>query len=1692
MKKLIAFVAFIVVGKYLLAQPLNNEWIDFNKIYYKFKVGATGLYRINQTTLASVGLGNVNVQEFQLWRNGVQVPIFTSIATGQFSTSDYIEFWGQMNDGKLDKFLYKKPNNQLSDKLSLQTDTAAYFLTTNNSANLRFTNVANNIVGNTLAAETNFTYSFRINFKERVNRGYAVNYVEDIYSSTYDVAEFLSSKDITIGNGSLNIPLSGLYMYPTGSTATLYTGFAGNSAKIRSILLNINNTTFINKSVSGYDASINTANIPLATFNGTTDVATIKIISNNNDSIYDRVVASFFELQYPRSFNFGGNSNFEFQMPAAATAKYLEINNFNTGLGVAPVLYDIVNNQYFVGDITIAGLVRFVLPPSTATQNFVLVSKSSSNINIISNLQKRSFNNYNTLNNQADYLIISNKVLESATDQYKQYRSSGAGGGFTANVFDIDELEDQFAFGIKKHPLSVRNFLRFANASFAVKPKFVFFIGKGVAYDQYRFLQNKPEVAAQNLVPTFGWPASDAMLVSPDNSEPAPIFPFGRLSAITVQEVIDYLNKIKEYEQQPNNGTQTIASKAWMKQLVHVAGGKDDGENDLFTYYLKGYERIITDTSFGGKVINFNKTTGGETDNSIKDQMKNLFKNGIGLLTFFGHSAASGLSYNLNDPNDYSNQSKYPVFLVNGCTAGNIFDYDADRTVNINNVSERWVLYPNKGSIAFIATTHFGFTGHLDVYTTGFYNHLSKVGYGKSIGENMMAGLARLKAVFSFSDAAFLGKTHGEQFDLHGDPAVQIYNFAKPDFVVEDDQVLVSPQFISVLDKSFKIKANIFNIGKSVGDSVNVLITRKYPNGTIKDTSIKILSTRFEQTIEFDVAIDVLRDKGTNTLTVSVDNNNLFNEISENNNSITKQFVVYEDGLQPVYPPNYSIVNKAQVKLIATTANPFTPTNQYTMEFDTTALFNSAFKITKTIASVGGALEFDASVIFKDSTVYFWRVSPVPSNGVYRWNNSSFVYLQNATTSGYNQSHFYQHTESSLNNLVADTLNRKFDFPISNQTFTIHNGVYPYNGSDGGGYSIAINDAINPSTQGIGDRPHNIVFTVYNPSTLKEMFNAPAVPFAPGQYGSLAYAGSGVPGMEYDFAYAFNDTTGRKAAMNFMDNIIPDGSYVVVRNIILDIPTSYGIPAYANTWKQDENYFGAGNSLYQHLKNAGFADIDSFNRMRAFAFMYQKNKTSFAPVWAFTKDSLDMLTLKTTVKTKPNNGFIVSPKFGPAAKWYNMLWTGNKTDLDDIMSLKLIGIKTDNTTDTLQTYTELQTNNSIANIDAAFYPYLKLYIDVKDTTNQSAYQLKYWRLLADLLPEGALAPNVNFSFKDTLQIGEPQQIAIAFKNISGVDYGDSLDVDLKITNANNTTQTIVMPKVKKLLQDDTATIKVNIATENLVGNNVFFVNVNPSNKPKEENLSNNFAYRNFFVIADDKNPILDVTFDGVHILNQDIVSSKPHIRIALKDESKYMLLNDTSLLTIKLKTPSIDAAAARTIKYDNDTLTFIPANSATGNKAVVEFNPTLLEDGDYELFIESKDRSNNAAGPKHFEVAFSVNNKPMISNVFNYPNPFTTSTAFVFTLTGSTIPNNIKIQILTVTGKVIREITKNELGNLHIGRNITDFKWDGTDSFGQALGNGVYLYRVVTSLDGKSLDKYNIDDTDKYFKAGYGKMYLMR
>ena len=1686
MTKKIIFILFIcltAVGGF--SQTATNSWINYGQTYYKFTVGQDGLFHIDQSVLSQAGLGNVPVEQFQLWRNGQQQILYTSINSGSLGSADYIEFWGERNDGKTDTKLYLKPEYQLSDHYSLQTDSSAYFLTVNTTGNnLRYTNSPNNVAGNSLAPEPYFMNVAGSYLKTKINPGYGFSAGDVyVYSSSYDQGEGWTSRDIRPSQ-ALSGSIPGVNIYAAGPPVSVNYGIAGSAYNSRNVSVSLFGNVIATESIAYLASKKNTvSNLPTSIITSPTVAYTFTNLSSNTN---DRVVASHIEITYPSVWNFNNQTNFYFELPASSAGNYLEITKF-TNAGVAPILFDITSGKRYVGDIATSGKIKFALPPSEiATRKFRLVSTSPALLNKISLLKQLNFVDYSQTANQGDYLIISNKILFSSksgsnnVDLYRQYRSSAAGGNFKAITVDIDQLVDQFAYGIKKHPRAVKDFIAFAKTNFSVTPKNLFLIGKGVVYDEYVQNSNSNYVEQLNLVPTFGSPASDVVLAAPYGSA-VPSIPVGRLSVVNGDEIGNYLEKMKEYEAAQKSSVQTLDSKLWMKNIAQIVGGSDVYENDEFTSYMNEYAKTFKDTSYGAHVELFSKTSSAAVQLISSQRIEQLFKEGISILTYFGHSSSNTLEFNLSDPYSYDNPQKYPIFLVSGCTAGNNFSFDTLRiTQNNFTISENFVVAKQRGTIGFVASTHFGIPNYLDDYNKIFYKEIADKNYQGSVGESMRRTIEQLGG--NNEATSFFTRIDYEENNFNGDPAVRLNPHPKPDYVVEDQLVKLNPSFISIAEEKFVITAQTYNIGKAVNDSINFEIKRTYPDGKT-DVLLKkrIKAPNYSDSLQITVPIIPTRDKGLNKITVTIDPENEVAEMSESNNSITKEFYIYEDEARPAFPTNYAIINDASQKLYASTANISTEAKDYDFDIDTTQLFNSSIKVRRSLNSTGGLLEFDAGFTFKDNTVYYWRVATRPASGLaedYRWNNSSFIYLANGGP-GAGQSHYFQHLNSDTQRITLNAA-RKWEFDKVNNVIAMRSGVYPSAAKDAQDFLVSVNGAdVAASVCGIS----GIIFNVLNPETLEPWHNTYA-----GLYGSEPVCGD-----DRLNAFQFNILTieKRKAAMDFLNNTVPDGYIVLVKNISGTVASTN---TYAADWKADETVYGTGNSLYQALKSQGFNTIDQFDRPRAFIFMYQKNTPSFAPTNVFSTGISDKITLEHLAVSDDSVGIITSPKFGPSLQWKQMNWEGSSVEQvsDDNPQIQIIGMNDNGDQTVLFNINKSQKSVDLSSVNATQYPFIQLKMRNADSIQFTPYQLSYWRLNFTPAPEGALHPQAYFKSKDTLQQGEPLHFGIAFKNISHTDF-TKMKINLSILDANNVTRAIPLDRYKILVAGDTIQFNYDIDTKLLSGDNTLFVDFNPNNDQPEQNHFNNFLYRKFYVQPDIFNPTLDVTFDGVHILNQDIVSGKPHILIKLKDDSKYLALDDTSLFKVQLRYPD---GVLHDYYFAQDTLDFIPANLSSGeNAATIDFHPTLNgDDADYELLVSGKDAQGNRSGELDYHINFKVINKPMISNMLNYPNPFTTSTAFVFTITGTEVPQNIRVQILTITGKVVREITTEELGPLHIGRNITEFKWDGTDMYGQSLANGVYLYRVLTNLNGKSLDKYKAqeDNTDIYFTKGYGKMYLMR
>ncbi len=139
-------------------------------------------------------------------------------------------------------------------------------------------------------------------------------------------------------------------------------------------------------------------------------------------------------------------------------------------------------------------------------------------------------------------------------------------------------------------------------------------------------------------------------------------------------------------------------------------------------------------------------------------------------------------------------------------------------------------------------------------------------------------------------------------------------------------------------------------------------------------------------------------------------------------------------------------------------------------------------------------------------------------------------------------------------------------------------------------------------------------------------------------------------------------------------------------------------------------------------------------------------------------------------------------------------------------------------------------------------------------------------------------------------------------------------------------------------------------------------------------------------------------------------------------------------------------------------------------RGTVRYPLSLIPDGEHKLKLKAWDVFNNSSeAVTEFVVAES--HDLTIGNIFNYPNPFTTSTDFYFDHNQPNTNLDILIQIFTVTGKLVKTIAPPTVNSSSF--HSTPIHWDGLDDFGDKIGKGVYIYKLsVKTADDKKEEKY--------------------
>jgi hypothetical protein len=1722
MRRPLLFSVLFLHAAFAIGQAHGNEWIDYGRRHWRFDIWADGVYRIDSATLAQSGfpVGTVDARDLMLFGHEQQVPLYVhGEADGVLNSGDYIEFWAEKATGDIDKRMYPYPEANPNPYYSLYNDTARYFLTWDASADAKHIKAYANADydahmpqpwGWNDAVQTyNLFYWAGLPPYELQLAGVVTGY------SPMLEAEGFGGLPLYVNGVDANVTVQDV---PVNTPSPYTAGDAPDAQVVATVSAqnNAGNSNYLNHHTRWlYGPALTTVGGDTIysgsrTMRGVFDmpasnlgpVTTIRYnaphdLNATGTNQIGTVVPDYLDWQavnnvrirYPRTFAINGPGPVLFEVPTGADP--LLRADFG-GFAGTPIVYAYGDSVRRVLPALNGPDWRSLFPRAPGSTDTKMLVFAQEGIQAITALRKAGtdgyFTDFEALDVDSAMLIVTHASLMSGAQAYGAFREGSTVNHYNTLVVDVDELYDQFGGGVPKHAYSIRGFCKHLLDTWSTHPRALFLIGKSINTWEafFSFLPSiRPNVGTnyQNcLVPTYGYPSSDqhfttGLLFDQRRMD----IPVGRLSARSNDDVMAYLAKVQATEAQDVG--------IWQKNVLHFAGGFTPGEVQNLASNLRVLGDVAADSLMGANVVPFKKQSSQVISQASADSVRHFIEDeGVSLLTFLAHAYSASFDITIDQPENYGWNGKHPMVLGLSCYIGNMHGLGQA-------ASEDWVMTPNAGPIAFLAASEQGYVSYLSAYANPWYQSLSRLNQGGPIGEHMKhAGLYSQQ-----QNPTGLMAWNTQNFALQGDPTLTLGQHKLPDYTVAPARILIEPANITADLDSFTVRVVVENQGRAVNETINVELTRQRTDGSSSLHYTTLTNVYLRDTAVFRLPVQGFSGgQGPNAITVRVDlSPDEVPEIEDNTNNVAGSSVFVSSGdLVPIWPYDYGVVPEPTVTLKASTGNPLAPVRPYVFQIDTTDLYNSPLLQTAMVQAPGGVVSWNPTAIFnintsQDSTVFFWRCSVDSSasgNGQFNWYERSFQYIPNRW--GWGQDHFFQFKNDAYSGIRYDRPERDFDFEEGVRTISA--SVIGNLPSPGTGWSMELSPVdyggcsptaawhvavVDPTTM----EPWNTHYV--NPIT-GEVFNEDH------QFGNANASGVCRNRPEGFFIFQTSQSLQLAGMQNMLTNAVPDGHHVLLY-----------------TWRHlDKDGTEAnGSSIVSTLESAGLPSFDALQDSVPYICYYRKgDPTSFRDTIAASLTS--ELHFSVEVSTAFAQGVITSVDIGPVASWQSLLWDELPITATDSTRIKVFGVPagTSLSVPLLDLESSLDALPGLGVlVNADQYPVIRLRADLRDNLpNEDARpaQLQRWHVLYDPEPECAIHPPLGL-FEDLSGHAEsqPAAVAVAVQNISAFDM-DSLVIEAVVIDEANNRRLVHRRTNPPLPAGAWVLDTVSFSTLGMGGWNTLVIEANPIDSAtnqyhqREQYHFNNIAFWRFEVERDIENPILDITFDGRHILDGDIVSARPEVRITLDDENVVRLLEspaDTAQFKVFLSKPD---GTQEQIRFrdgaGNEIMRFTPANGSD-NIARIDYAPEFPLDGRYQLTVFASDLSGNQSGDEDYKVGFEVINRPTITEVLNYPNPFTTSTRFVFTVTGQQPPTQLRIQIMTVTGKVVREVSMAELGPVYVGRNITEFAWDGTDQFGDRLARGVYLYRVMARLNGADIEVRETQ-ASQFFTKGFGKMYLLR
>ena len=954
------YLALLTIALFLPAQAqtvYGNEWVNPSQQYLRLGITETGLYRLRAVDFQQQGfdISTIPARSLQLFRRGQEVAIYVhGEEDGSLDLTDYIEFYGEKNDGYLDTLLYDSPRLMPHPHFSLYSDTATFFLTWAPDLSTTYPNGKriNPVASSPVSAVATYHH-------EQVLRVFANDYpagniyplgawYDDGYILTpYDEGEGWTGPTLNAnqwGNATLQTTDPVRTRMQEATLELLFVGrFAGqHQAEIwvgpsENPKRKLGDIQWNNYGTALFKASLLPEDLE--------ESGTIRIAYQNVSG--SAVSVSYARWSYPQAIQL-----------AQITGQKMLYPTTEAGLTFPS------NESLLWFDVAVPSRPVQLLPTTRDTESTVAMTPSQSLLVVkeslpVSAMKPVRFRAIDSL--RTNYLIITHPLVRTpvatssdpVTD-YAAYRASPAGGGYVPLVMNMDEVADQFNYG-EPGPHGTRKLIKWLHDKGALR--YTFLIGRSRSPQIVRY---HPRARAEDMVPSMGWPDSDIALgMGLDPRHPdVPLVPIGRLNAANAKNVWDYLQKIKQHEASP-------VAAPWRKNILHLSGGRSARELTTYRNFLDGFGSTVASSPLAPALQTISK----KTDEPVEQfGIAPAINQGVALMTLFGHSSLNITDIDIGFASDnargYQNQGRYPAVLVNGCALGNFY-------FGPTPISTDWILAPNRGAILFLAHTHNGLEAGMFRYSNSLYEVIAEPEFAsRPFGDIMQEGIRRYMAIHKgLSD-----RVTAQQMNLQGDPALVVFPATKPDYAWKPGTIRITNQNggpVTTWNDSLRVEAEVVNFGRLQGGTYSLTITRKAGSQPGRSYSLTRKAVPLTDSIQIVLPNDNSQ-AGEETWEFVIDPDNEIPEENETNNSATQTIRVSEGGAIPLLPADGIVVNNPTVELVAQV-----PTNRIGQRILFELANNPAFTTPlsrDTLVAVGVLVRKIVQLADTSPQTIYWRV----------------------------------------------------------------------------------------------------------------------------------------------------------------------------------------------------------------------------------------------------------------------------------------------------------------------------------------------------------------------------------------------------------------------------------------------------------------------------------------------------------------------------------------------------------------------------------------------------------------------------------------------------------------------------------------------------------------------------------------------